>query len=192
MGLKKSVLFAGLFIVVLMISGSQASSQAGQSADDSVSSAVTAEAVKRVHKALSMASGAPVKQLEFSGTNQPVTGEQLTAMLYDVMGALEGKIKYKPIPEPFDPRIEELFTSTDSKARFARLGEWGLVAPVGPIAIKQQRPMTSVEVGDAIGLFYTQMAEYTSMPDPRHTLFLMGPDDLNEYYGYPPEDSAID
>lgn len=189
MGLKKSVLLGGLMCVALLITGSQATSQSG---DEAVSSAVAAEAVKRVHLALTRATGAPASTLELTATSEPVTGEQLTEMLYQVMGTLDGQLKYKPQPEPFDPRIEELFTSSDSRSRFARLNEWGLVAPVGPIAIKQKQPMTTVEVGDALGLFYTQMAEYTSMPDPRHTLFLMGPDDLNEYYGYPPEESLID
>lgn len=160
--------------------------------DATVSVQVAASAIERVHGALLNSIGKPMSTLNLPAGSEPVTGQALTDMMHRVMASLESEFKYKPVPEPFDPRIESYFASDEAKQKFARLSEWGMVAPVGPTAIKQQSPMTMVEVGDAIGLLYVTISEYLSMPDPRYTLFLMGPDDLNEYYGFPPEDSVMD
>ena len=79
--------------------------------------------------------------------------------------------KFRVTPRPFDSydRVVQENNESEQAKILLKLSKLGLVAPVGPVVVGKNDRLTALEVGDALGFFYSKIAVYSHQPDPLWT-----------------------
>lgn len=70
-------------------------------------------------------------------------------------------------------RIGKANSKEDSRI-LANLIKWGVVAPVGPVAVGPESTLTPRQLGNALGHFSARIAQLATRPRPDYTPSLMG------------------
>ncbi len=100
---------------------------------------------------------------------KPVRRSQVVATLHTLFEHFRPKFRMAPRPWPCDTEAIAKHNAPSDRPVLESLVKWGFVAPVGPIVIGPDDKLTPAEVGDALGIFFCQVAYLTHTPDPKWT-----------------------
>ncbi len=106
-----------------------------------------------------------------NASGKAVSREQVVAEFNAVFLAIQPDFKFKPRLVAFNPGVLKI--SRAERAPLVRLIEYGCVGKVSPLATGPTDSLTPAELGDALGLFTSRIAELSHMPSAKWTPILM-------------------
>lgn len=106
-----------------------------------------------------------------SSANPAQRGEILTRMVR-LVDELKGEFKFTPKRIAFDAR--SITVKSPARSQIERLVSWGFVAKTSPLVTGTKETLTTVEFGDAIGLYISRLADLTHTPSSKWSPFMSG------------------
>lgn len=107
------------------------------------------------------------------GSDKPVTRAAVVAAFDRTWTAVKPKVRITPRKYRFDLALLESRNDANVASQLAKLAEFGLVMPTGPLAVGPKETMDSAQLGDEIGYFFAQVSCLTHKPSAKWTPSLM-------------------
>ncbi|MCW5939660.1 MAG: hypothetical protein KF884_00955 [Fimbriimonadaceae bacterium] len=104
---------------------------------------------------------------------EPVTRSEVIAHLSRLKGQFSPKFRFTPYGNRVNLAVIDERNPEADRPALKSLVSFGLVAPVGPLAVGPEPTLTVSQAGTALGHFFSQVAALTTEPDPRFTPRMM-------------------
>jgi hypothetical protein len=111
----------------------------------------------------------PMPSVKPDRGNEAVTREEIIKMMGDALNHY--KPKFRSIPRPSrvaHDAIEQRITEA-ARPLAEKLVAWGFVAPEGPLVVGPGDHLTAQQVGDALGIYFSQLSLLTHRAIPKWT-----------------------
>ncbi len=105
-----------------------------------------------------------------------IPGETRAATRKEIIDEFERVVavfrpQFRVTPRPFRtvPSAVEKANDAATAQKVNAMARFGLMAPVGPLAVGPQANLSLAQFGDEVGILFSQLSYLTHQPDPRWT-----------------------
>jgi len=122
----------------------------------------------RSESALRKVLGMPSVKL-VPGEKRTATRKEIIAEFQRVTDVFRPRFRMTPRPYRTRPSAVEKANDAATAKTVQGLARFGLMAPVGPLAVGPADHLTLAQFGDEVGILFSQLTFLTHQPDPRWT-----------------------